>query len=208
MRHSARRLALKASIIALSVGLPDRLKSSSTAPSGADGWAGPRHSVCAVEAWHKRSQSSAVGPLLCGRLYRSYRGRSGSRPEAPVSPVHTCLLLLSLLLSWPIDGDLQPVGQGPAVLGADRPLHRAVRGDREHDGYRSVAVRPYVDLPADVAPRSQPPGLDHLSTRNCEGQVSHNLVAKALPRRLAEAKLEGEHRAPGRGIRARPRRWR
>ena len=66
------------------------------------------------------------------------------------------------------DRDLQAVGERPAVLGADRALRRAVRGDREHDGYRSVAVRPYVDLPADVALRGQPPPV---SEDRQEGQV-------------------------------------
>ena len=91
---------------------PRGCRPASLAPSGADGWAGPRLqpnvirygdrspsggrsqtttgptlpgtasaaagsrrggrrffccSVCAIEAWHKRSQSTAVGPLLCGR---------------------------------------------------------------------------------------------------------------------------------------------
>ena len=37
---------------------------SPLAPSGADGWAGARLSVRAVEAWQKRSQSTALVPLL------------------------------------------------------------------------------------------------------------------------------------------------
>ena len=66
------------------------------APSGAGGWAGPRLSVCAVEAWQKRSQSTALVPLLWeGRdpipvwlMPREIRVPVG----APASPVLMCLL--------------------------------------------------------------------------------------------------------------------
>ena len=69
---------------------------SPLAPSGADGWAGPRLSVCAVEAWQKRSQSTALVPLLWeGRdpipvwlMPREIRVPVG----APASHVLMCLL--------------------------------------------------------------------------------------------------------------------
>ena len=51
------------------------------------------------------------------------------------------------------DGYLQPVGQRPAVPGADRALRSAVRGYGQHDGHVAVGVRFDDDLPTDVAGR-------------------------------------------------------
>ena len=50
------------------------------------------------------------------------------------------------------DGQLQPVGEHPAVFGADGSVAIAVRGDGQHDGDRPVAVRLDGYLPPDVLP--------------------------------------------------------
>ena len=70
-------------------------------------------SARAVEAWHKRSQSTAVCRLLCRRrdpipvslIPREVRVLVG----APASPVHTCLLLL-VSRYWP----------GPVMVSSSR----------------------------------------------------------------------------------------
>ena len=85
------------------------------------------------------------------------------------------------------DRDLQAVGERPAVLGADRALRRAVRGDREHDGHRS-RPRPAVTW---ISHRTflsflQPPCLHHLAARNRERMVPKGLEAEVVLGLLAE----------------------
>ena len=64
-----------------------------------------------------------------------------------------------LFLLRPADGKLQPVGQHPAVPGADGPVGITVGGDGQDHAHAGVPVRFNRDLPVDVAGFIQPPRL-------------------------------------------------
>ena len=103
------------------------------------------------------------------------------------------------LLARPADRQLQPVGQLPAVPGANGALGVAVRGLRQGDRHVAVAAGLHRDPPADVAALLQPLRLLDRSAGDREGVVPQGLVAQA--ELLAEAQLEGEGALPvvGRG---------
>ena len=69
------------------------------------------------------------------------------------------------------NGQLQPVGQPPAVPGAYCALVSAVRGDGEHDGHVSVGGRPDGDLPPDVVSSDQATRSLHFSPSHRERVV-------------------------------------
>ena len=80
------------------------------------------------------------GPSRSGFLARSYL------PASSCSP----------LLAGSVDGELQRVGQHPAVLGADGTPGFAVRGGVQGYGHGGAGVGGDGDLPADVLARLQP----------------------------------------------------
>ena len=94
------------------------------------------------------------------------------------------------LLARTADGQFQPVGQHPAIIGADRALGVAVRGDWQHNAHLAVAVRPDRDAPVGVAGLGCPLRLLHRSAGHREGVVPQGPVAQA--ELLAEPQLEGE----------------
>ena len=73
------------------------------------------------------------------------------------------------LLARPADRQLQPVGQLPAVPGADGALGVAVRGLRQGDRHVAVAAGLHRDPPADVAALLQPLRLLDRSAGDREG---------------------------------------
>ena len=68
-------------------------------------------------------------------------------------------LLLFLLRSGAGHGQLQPVGQLPAVLRADRAGIVAIRGCGQHDGHGAVRVGLDEDLPSGIAGWVEAPHL-------------------------------------------------
>ena len=108
---------------------------------------------------------SAAGPVACRtRLWgRASNGHRRSTPSGRLCGLPSCLppglksygrsRLCTVVRRWGLparsrDGYLQRVGERSAVLGADGPFRRAVRGYGQHDGHRPVPSRPYVDLPS------------------------------------------------------------
>ena len=58
------------------------------------------------------------------------------------------------LLFRPADGQVQPVGELPVVLRADRPRIVAVGGHGQRDGHLGVRGRLDVDVPEDIKDRN------------------------------------------------------
>ena len=169
------------------------------------------------------SSSSYSRTMVMPRVSANRRMDSAWWPAVRVSPVNTqdvgsCPVMVHPAAptgvvcrrSWSFhvagyppgsgDGDFQPVGQHPAVPGADGPVGGAVRGDGQDDLQVALRVGPDLDLPPGVAGGLQPAHAGDLASGHRERVVQKGLVAEVLLGLLAEAQLEGEYGAPVMGL--------